>query len=318
MEDTRQLIESFASSHMKVDSLEPMTADASFRSYWRLISNGQSYVVMDSPPELVDMKPFIELGLWLAEAGIPVPDILHVDPNFRFMILEDLGQDNLFSRLNQTPDIHLLEKPIGVLKDLAKLSKTEFLPEFKHETLISETALFDDWCLAKLNVDAQPGDFDGLYKLLADAALDQPQCFVHRDYHSYNIHFSDKKKSGVALIDFQDGLWGPATYDLVSILFDRYITWSDEQAFDAIEQYRQLAKVNTSPLEFRRQALLVSLQRNIRILGVFHRLKMRDGKAIYMDYVPRFAHYCLRVLKHYSDLKEYSGMIECFDQAGWT
>lgn len=315
----RQEVEAFASEHVQIKNLQPLTADASFRSYWRVQTvNDQSFVIMDSPPSLEDSKPFVIKGRWLHKHGIPVPEIFQQDPTGRFLLLEDFGDISLGLRLSQDQSIRLLQKPIDVLLKLAKLERPDFIRPFNKKQFIEETELFDQWCLNKLDIGAKPGAFIGLYELLADAALDQPQCFVHRDFHSLNIHSCSWKPDGVGIIDFQDGLWGPATYDLGSLLQDRYISWPDAALYDVIESYRQMIKSRENDLEFRRQVMLVGLQRNIRILGVFHRLSMRDNKPDYLNYVPRKAFYCQRVLENYDELKPYAqDMIDCFRKAGW-
>ena len=291
-ESAKQAVLAFAQQHMVVDSIEPINADASFRHYWRISNANEKRVVMDSPPSLVDIGPFVQLGNWLADHQISVPTMYAQDLNRRFLLLEDLGDTSLYSALKQQETIALLKKPLDVLVKFTQLSRPDFLTVKTKVILIEELKLFDHWCLAKNEYGAKPGDLDSLYELLADSALHQPQGFVHRDYHSFNIHICPNKPDGVGIIDFQDGLWGPATYDLISLLQDRYITWPEDELFGAIEQHRLDVHSTQSSKDYLQQTLWVGLQRNIRILGVFHRLAMRDNKPVYMNYVPRFASYC--------------------------
>ena len=235
------------------------------------------------------------------------------------MLLEDLGDLSLYSYLNKTESTKALEKPIDALVKMASLESVEFLPKFQKSTLIQEARLFDEWCLAKADLGASPGDFDRLYSVLADSALDQAQGFVHRDYHSMNIHLCADKLYGVGIIDFQDALWGPKTYDLISLLLDRYITWSQESLNEVIELFRRRINSPVSESEFRRQVLWVGLQRNIRILGVFNRLSLRDSKHIYLSYMPRIAYYCQRTIEMYGELQQAGqGLRSCIQRAGWS
>ncbi len=313
------LVHDFASEYMRVHQLESVAADASFRSYWRVYDRAsQSYIVMYSPKHLVDMQPFIRVAQWLDEVGVPVPKIIYQGESDSLLLIEDLGEMSLFVFLNQTESIMTLQKPIEALVYMSMLDRPDFLPVFDRKTYIDEMQLFDEWCLSRESFVANPGDLEGLYGVLAGSALDQEQGFVHRDYHSMNIYFCPEKRFGLGIIDFQDALWGSKVYDLVSLIFDRYISWSQDSINTLIESYRLSICSKESKIEFRRQVLWMGLQRNIRILGVFYRLSHRDSKHLYMNYVPRKASYCQRIVEMYDELRPLGqGLLESIQAIPW-
>ena len=312
-------VRAFASDHLKVQQILPITADASVRNYWRIETAAGHYIVMHSPSDLVDIGPFVTIGAWLYSVGIPVPKVIAQDDTRCYLLIEDLGDASLFAALESKPEIVTLQKPIEALVAMSRLEKPDFLPSFNQEILLQELQLFDEWCLAKGPQATQPGDCDELYKVLVASAMDQPQGFVHRDYHSMNIHFCPDKAFGLGIIDFQDAVWGPSSYDLISLLLDRYITWPQHELDEIIEVFRVQTGRQDSSSEFKRQVLWVGLQRNIRILGVFQRLSLRDSKDIYLNYVPRKAFYCQRVIEMYDELKPISGgFVETMKSSGWS
>lgn len=315
---TEQDVWDFVSQFYSISVLSPIVSDASQRQYWRVTTKKDSFVVMDSPPDVADITLFTQLADWLLGYGIPVPKIFQKDPDGRFLIMEDLGDLSLYCYLQQTQSIKTLQQPLAVLKPLSQLPRPDFLPEFTREEYLDEAKLFDEWCLKPLSLGVNPGAFDSLYELLADSAMSQPQGFVHRDFHSYNIFFCQEKPLGIGLIDFQDAVWGPRNYDLISLLLDRYITWPKQELFELIDSFRVNIGSLQSPSEFLQQVLYLGLQRNLRILGVFHRLSIRDKKPLYMRYVPRKAHYCHMILNHYAELKPYALLFETvFRNARW-
>jgi len=299
--------------------LIPLASDASARTYWRLVAPDSCYIVMDSPLDKQPVQPFLEKARWLHEHHVPVPLIFKQDLEQGFLVLEDFGDVSLKTLLNQKPVIQQLEPAVDVLVTLANLAHEPMLESYTQERWIRDTQIFNEWCVDQLHLSLCKQKLNSLYELLANCACDQPQGVVHRDYHSMNIHVLGDSRIGI--IDFQDAFWGPQGYDLISLLEDRYIAWSDEILFNQIELFRQkLGKIQAvaAPDVFRQQVLWVGLMRNIRILGVFHRLLHRDQKPGYMDYMPRFAYYCRRVLALYPELQSTgSELLQCLQEPYW-
>ncbi|MEE9493003.1 MAG: phosphotransferase [Gammaproteobacteria bacterium] len=300
-------------------SLEPASADASFRRYFRVWKNegvqknGQTYIVMDAPPDKENSQPFINIANAFRDIGLNTPEILQQDLAQGFLLLSDLGQQVYLSALNDDSVEHLYANAMGALATLQSSGQAAGLPEYDHDLLMSEMALFPDWLLTQhcqiQLTDAQCESLHVAFELLAKNALQQPQVCVHRDYHSRNLMVYPSHNPGI--LDFQDAVVGAFTYDLVSLLRDCYIAWPQEKVIDWALGYRALADESgiipagdISEQQFLRWFDLMGVQRHLKAAGIFARLKHRDRKDGYLKDIPRTLNYVIEVSRRYPELAE--------------
>jgi N-acetylmuramate 1-kinase len=272
--------------------LERASNDASFRSYWRSHSAGRSWIVMDAPPDKEDIRPWLDIAYRLAHAGLHVPDIQAADPERGFVLMEDLGDRLLLPELNESSVDALYGQAMASLLGMQLNASTQGLPDYDAARLVTEMELMPEWLLKRhLGHTPDCGEWDvveAAFRALATSALSQPQVFVHRDYHSRNLLVTGQHSPGV--IDFQDAVRGPVTYDLVSLLRDCYIQWPEARVAGWVEQYRlrlvEAGLTSAGSAAFLRAFDLMGLQRHIKVLGIFCRLWYRDGKAGYLQDLP--------------------------------
>jgi hypothetical protein len=289
-------------------SLEVASSDASFRRYFRVLQHEHSWIVMDAPPQHEDILPFVTIAEFLAQFNIHVPRIFAKNIEQGFLLLTDLGSRSYLSELNDSSADTLYRAAIDeiVKMQLAPLTNIE-LPHYNRERLQTEMDLFPIWFLQKhLSVEV-PDCLNEVFTLLIENALQQPQYFVHRDYHSRNLMLGKEQQVGV--IDFQDAVIGAATYDLVSLLKDCYVEWSDEQRQQWLRYYLSTAQEqglirNVDFEQLLRWFDLMGLQRHLKVLGIFCRLNYRDGKAAYLADLPLTLKYVLDVTARYPELDE--------------
>jgi hypothetical protein len=286
--------------------LEVASSDASFRRYFRVYQHGQSRIVMDAPPEYEDIEAFVRVAEFLAGSGTHVPHIYARNVELGFLLLSDLGTTSYLSALNQDSADRLYQAAIDeiIKMQLAPVSEIE-LPAYDDEKLLSEMRLFPDWFLERHLSLAVPSELDSIFELLIDNANSQPQFFVHRDYHSRNLMLGPDNEVGV--IDFQDAVIGPATYDLVSLLRDCYVEWPQTKIEQWLDYYYQQAQNQQLMTGIDRSAFvrwfdLMGLQRHLKVLGIFCRLNYRDGKSGYMKDLPLTLKYVLQVTARYPAL----------------
>jgi len=294
-----------------------IAGDASFRRYFRAVIDGQSRVLMDAPPPGEDVRPFIDIAGRLRAANLHAPEIIHADQQNGYLLLEDLG-DDLYKGLldGSTVETHFNDL-FEVLKNMALHVDTSGLRDYSAGMLQAEMDLFPDWYLGRhrsamprKQFDTEWGDF--CQKVVA-SALDQPRCFVHRDYHSSNL-----LKMGddlVGIIDFQDAVNGPVSYDFISLIWDRYIEWPRSQLENWMEKFRQMLGRDfcqkIGPEQWRRYCDMMGLQRNFKIVGIFARLYYRDSKNGYIEMIPRFYKYIISTLSLYP---EFDGLLKVLEQ----
>ncbi len=307
---------------MKIDSLEPASEDASFRRYFRATCGSKTYIIMDAPPEKEDCRPFIAVNIILDQAGVHVPTISELDLDLGFLVLQDLGSTQYLTELENDPEA--VTKLYGdALDALAKIHTkaprvSEVIPSYSKELLMSEMELFREWLLKihyKIELNEHENEIlDNTFEKLAESALEQPKVFVHRDYHSRNLMVTEENNPGI--IDFQDAVIGPITYDLVSLLRDCYIAWPYEQVKHWVIQY--FSRPEISPLingininQIIRWFDLMGVQRHLKASGIFARLNHRDGKQGFLQDVPRTLNYVLDVLSRHHDFEEF---LELFQQ----
>lgn len=294
-------------------ALENVAGDASFRRYFRVrLDDGRSFVVMDAPPDREDSRPFVDVAGRLRAAGVHAPEILAFDPQRGWMLLEDLG-DTLFKQVLERGDgVELMGRIFPVLERQACDVSCEGLPPYNHAKLQVELDLFPDWYLARQRLapfsEEEMPRWRGLCRLLCDNAAEQPQVFVHRDFHSCNLMYLGAAEPGV--IDFQDAVCGPLSYDLMSILLDRYISWPRSRLEAWMEDFRLRVAPDVAPERWQRWCDWMGLQRNLKIIGIFARLAHRDGKNGYLELIPRFADYVRDVLARYPELQDYHRLVE--------
>lgn len=292
-------------------TLRPASSDASFRRYFRLNSGDGTAIVMDAPPSREDCGPFLHVGQRLRDAGLNVPRILAQDLEQGFLLLSDLGTRNYYQAVQDGLDdaaLQQLYRP--ALHALVRMqqARCDDLPRYDVPDLGQELTLFREWYVeAHHGATLTPAEDAALKQLFADLAADnaaQPTVLVHRDYHSPNLMLPQEPGGQPGIIDFQDAVAGPITYDIASLVTDARTTWEEDQQLDWAIRYWEAARSAGLPIgndfaEFHCAYEWMGLQRNLRILGVFVRLSQRDGKHHYLDHLPRVTGYVRQVASRY-------------------
>jgi aminoglycoside/choline kinase family phosphotransferase len=284
------------------------SGDASFRRYFRVRCEGISLIAMDAPPEQEDCRPFVYLASKFRDLGLNVPEVLEQNLEQGFLLLSDLGKHQYLGVLNLDNAGVLYGDALVALQVLQRGDAKELgLLSYGRDLLMKEMRLFQDWYLERhLGIQIET-TLDNLFGLLAASALEQPQVPVHRDYHSRNLMMTEKVNPGI--LDFQDAVKGPVTYDLVSLLRDCYIAWPREMILAWLYDYRRTAArvgipVGASELEFLRWFDWMGVQRHLKASGIFTRLNYRDGKPSYLRDIPRTLNYLGTVASQYGELAE--------------
>jgi len=292
--------------------LSPMVQDASFRRYFRLRTNGDTLVLMDAPPRFEDSATFLDIAGRLQQGGLHAPDIFAFDLEQGFGLLEDLG-DVLYRELlsPQNAD-ELFPDLFRLLARMAQHVNCRGLPVYDAGRLQAELDLFTDWYLQRhkrreLN-DREKLSWKSLCTELISSAAGQPSVFVHRDFHCSNLLYLQDQSPGI--IDFQDAVEGPLSYDFVSLLWDRYIAWPRRQLEVWMDSFRSMVAPEVDPGAWMRWCDLMGLQRNLKIVGIFSRLHYRDGKPGYLQMIPRFYQYVLDVLPRYPGFRDFLDLLE--------
>lgn len=289
-----------------------VAGDASFRRYFRLRVNGESHILMDAPPPGEDVSPFIDIDQRLRMAGLYAPEIFYADRANGFLLLEDLG-DDLYRDLLSKDNVDLLFPLLfDILVTLALDVDSHALPDFDYRKLRRDMDLFPDWYLGhhRKNTPREQLDktWDSFCNSIIDSALAQPQAFVHRDFHSCNL--LGTADNGIGIIDFQDAVKGPVSYDFISLIWDRYISWPRPRIENWMETMRLRLCPDMEPAQWRRYCDLMGLQRNFKIVGIFARLHYRDGKNGYIEMIPRFYDYLTGTLRLYPEFAEVLAFLE--------
>lgn len=298
-------------------NLQPASEDASFRYYYRLSFDDKTFIVMDAPPEQEDCKPFIKVNQLLQQAKVHAPAIYNMDLDQGFLLLDDLGCEHYLDNLNQGSANTLYSDAIKTIVSMQTGADASSLNKYDEALLRQEMCLFTDWLLGKhlqivLNEDQEKA-IAILFDLLVANALEQPQVFVHRDFHSRNLMLVSRDNPGV--IDFQDAVLGPVTYDLVSLLKDCYIKWSSEEIQNWLGFYLEEYEKNNATIEFERAQFLrwfdlMGVQRHLKASGIFARLSHRDGKHGYLKDVPRTLSYIVDLKHTYKELLPLCQLLE--------
>ncbi|KTD19940.1 aminoglycoside phosphotransferase family protein [Legionella londiniensis] len=295
-------------------SLTPLAGDASFRQYFRLHHGECQYVVMDAPPDKEPISPFIHIADILAQAGIHTPHIFALDEVQGFVLMEDLGDLSFLKSLTSHNSDKLYRLALATLVKIQACPIPHDLLRFNQPSILKELALFSNWFLQQyLGLDLNSKEIRLIQKTvhwLAEEIQTQPQVFVHRDYHSRNIMvMSEPANPLLGVIDFQDAICGPITYDLVSLLKDCYIQLPKPQVSAFVEDFYQCIssqlKLKWTLAEFSRAFDLCGLQRHLKVLGIFSRLHIRDNKPAYLKDLPLTFHYVLDCLRRYPELRDF-------------
>jgi len=299
-------------------TLESASADASFRSYWRTRHAGQNWIVMDSPPDREDPRPWLAIGERLAAAGLHVPKVHAQDLDQGFLLIEDLGSRLYLDALDDTSADRLYGDAMDALLAMQTHVASDDLPPFDHTVLVKGLEVMPEWFLKRhLGHAPSCAEWDVLeaaFGVIVRNALAQPRRFVHRDFHSRNLLVTEANNPGI--VDFQGALHGPVTYDLASLLRDAYIAWPRERIEGWVESYRlrlRQAGVIGAAIDaprFLRWFDLTGLHRHVRVLGQFYRLWYRDGKPGYLKDVPQVYRYVIEVARRYPELAEFAELLE--------
>jgi aminoglycoside/choline kinase family phosphotransferase len=298
----------------------PASTDASFRRYFRLRSGENSFIVMDAPPAQEDCLPFMRIAGYLEAMQLNAPRIIEANLDDGFLLLSDLGTRQYLDELKADPSLahELYGNALTTLACMQRRGAAyqSLLPPYDEALLRFELSLFHDWLCGKhLGItlsDNEERAWQQCCDVLVMNALDQPQVFVHRDYHSRNLMLTNEQNPGI--LDFQDAVEGPLTYDLVSLLKDAYVRWPAKQVWQwALDFYNSLEEEVRERVDedrFRRYFELMGVQRHVKVAGIFARLNHRDGKSGYIGDIPRTLSYIVEVAPRYAELDFLLRLIE--------
>lgn len=324
-----QALHRFAASEFAQSDLhiEPASTDASFRSYWRVTDvAGASRIVMDAPPEHEDLGRWLDIDARLRAAGLHAPEVFASDRTQGFALIEDLGTRTFLPELDDASVDALYGEALDALLRMQTEVDAGSVPTYDRQRLVEEMELLPEWFL-KRHLGFAPACeewdiIEAAFTFLVHAALEQPRVFVHRDFHSRNLLIVNHASAGTAalqgpgIIDFQDAVVGPLTYDLASLLRDCYIEWDADRVMDWVETHRlrlrhaNLIAAEVDALRFRRWFDLIGLQRHIKVLGIFCRLWYRDAKAQYLRDLPLVWRYAISVARRYPELTAFTALLE--------
>ena len=318
--ETARLAWARAASGDAALELHRASMDAGFRSYWRGAMAGgsdgpASVIVMDSPPDKEDVRPWLRIRDLLEAGGVRVPHVLGRDDDAGFLLLEDLGADTYLHVIGLHNADDLFDAAIGQLLKIQAVPCPADLPAYDEALLARELRLFDEWYLGRhLGLSLDCADMDRLelvYRRLIDTALAQPQVFVHRDFMPRNLM---PAADGPAVLDFQDAVRGPIAYDALSLFKDAFLSWPEAHVDVWLDRYHARALAARLPVpelaRFRRDADWIGVQRHLKVIGIFARLWHRDGKPKYLADVPRFFAYLDPVLPRYTEFAPLLDLIE--------
>ncbi|WP_028102681.1 aminoglycoside phosphotransferase family protein [Pseudoduganella violaceinigra] len=317
-------------------SARPASEDASFRRYFRVdvlpehrAAHGATLVAMDAPPERENVAAFVKVDGLLAAAGVSVPAIVAQNVEKGYLLLSDLGRTTYLQALNHDSAATLYAEALSALVKIQQASAPGVLPEFDRAFMLRELHLFPEWYIGKhLGAtlgDKQQQELEKVFEAIVANCLAQPQVFMHRDYHSRNLMWMDEGNPGI--LDFQDAVYGPITYDCASLLRDAYVAWDEELVLDWLIRYWQHARSAGLPVtkdfdDFYKDFEYMALQRHLKILGIFCRLNYRDGKPTYLGDLPTVMEYVRKTANRYRELKPLVKLLDALEgsapQVGYT
>ncbi len=323
MEDRKAALTRWAVQRMGLSGgeLVPASSDASFRRYFRLHTSSGSRIFMDAPPDKEDCRPFVAMAERLKKAGVHVPEVLAWDEAQGFMMLTDMGDCSYLQAFQGAASdgqkVHqMMEDAFAMLLRIQGMTSDAEAPCYDRERLQQEVELFPAWHVRRqLGQDWLPAD-EALWRSVMDVLLGaierQPRVWVHRDYHSRNLMMTSPNPG---VLDFQDALLGPVTYDAVSLLKDAYIEWDEERVIDWLVRYWEKARRAGIPVPmdfgaFYRDFEWMGVQRHLKVIGIFARLALRDGKQGYLRDVPLVSRHLLKTCRRYRELQPLAVWLE--------
>jgi aminoglycoside/choline kinase family phosphotransferase len=311
-------------------TLRLASADASFRRYFRIdMPSGTSRIVMDAPPDKENSAPFVRIAALMAQANLRVPEVLAWDQASGFLLLSDLGAQTMIEGLdpsNAAANTALYRQAVDTLITWQLASQPDVLPAYDRTVLQRELALFPDWYIAQhrgvtLN-DTQRATLDQAFAAIVENNLQAPSVYVHRDFMPRNLMLPSGGDARLGVLDFQDALYGPITYDIASLMRDAFLSWNEDFVLDITVRYWQEARkagllgVNSATGwgddfgEFYRAVEWMGLQRHLKVAGIFARLTLRDGKPRYLEDTPRFIHYIRATAGRYNELRPLMRLVD--------
>jgi N-acetylmuramate 1-kinase len=306
---------------LRLDTLAPASNDASFRRYFRVLTASASFIVMDAPPPQEDVRPFVDIAKLFATSGASLPRVHEADLVQGFLLLDDFGSTTFLDVLNAETAPTLYGDAFDALVKIQGISQDHKLPPYDEALLKRELELYPEWYLGRHKQFAiTPKDrqvIDTAFQKLIANNLAQPKVFVHRDYHSRNLMLL-QGTGNPGVLDFQDAVYGPITYDLVSLLRDAYIVWTEAEVIDYCIRYWEKARAAGLPVAtdfsaFYRDFEWMGLQRHLKVLGIFARLYHRDGKDRYLADMPLVLNYVVKTASRYRDFGPLLSIIERVD-----
>lgn len=302
-------------------TLATASADASFRRYFRATFEDGTLIAMDAPPQHEDCGPFLHVAGLFSAAGLHVPEIVAQDPLQGFLLLSDLGRLTYLQAMDDSDSAdRLYRDAIAALLKMQMASRPGVLPEYDEALLLRELRVFPEWYVTrhlKATLDAsQKTGLDQVFAQIVQRCLAQPKVFVHRDYHSRNLMVAIPNPG---VIDFQDAVYGPITYDLVSLFKDAYIRWEEERILDWLIRYWEQARAMGLPVPadfsgFYQDFEWMGVQRHVKILGVFARLWHRDGKEDYLRDIPLVLEYLRKTCSRYPELTPLLALLDRLEE----
>ena len=312
------LLKDWLSKKLGIDfSISTASSDASFRKYFRVKTLKNSFIVMDAPPQNESIEDFLKIGKILNLIKVNVPDIYEEDKALGFVLMQDFGSDTYLDVLNEDNQQRLYSDSIESLIQMQKLVKKDLCQSYTQKILFDEMTLFIEWYLNKYKkielTNKENEELLTCFEKISKKVLNQEKFFVHRDYHSRNL--TDQKLNNPGILDFQDALVGPITYDLVSLLKDAYIEWDEEIILDHVVRYWEKAQSNNliSNLEFStfyKDFECMGIQRHLKILGIFARLSIRDKKNQYLENIPLVEKYLMDATERYRDFHQLRNFLD--------
>jgi aminoglycoside/choline kinase family phosphotransferase len=305
-------------------TLRAASSDASFRRYLRLDKEaGGCFIIMDAPPPLEDVRPFVSRANEMQRAGLLGPRVLAQDEEQGFLLLNDLGQCLLLDQLQRHSSQNLYKDNLSLMRSAIDTlvawqigMASDAWPAYDETLFRRELALFPQWCVQKEHgvtwTSDEQSQWDSACDLLVQSALAQPTVAVHRDFMPRNLMVTPQ---GLAVLDFQDAVRGPITYDIASLIRDAFFSWDEEQEIDIAVRYWEAARKARLPVdpdfgEFWQRLEWMGLQRHLKVLGIFCRLKHRDGKPKYSEDLPRFFAYAHKAADRYNSLRPLARLLE--------
>ena len=306
------------------------SSDAGFRSYYRVKTlNGNSFIVMDAPPAHEDVRPFVRVTSLFEKAELTVPHVYEKNEDKGFLLLDDLGDKTYLSALNEDNARELMEKAIDALVKWQSISEPGVLPEYDRTLLSRELSLFPEWYIGKHRGKTLDERQSALLKVCFERILQnnlaQAKVFVHRDYMPRNLMVM--KSGGPGILDYQDAVYGPVSYDIASLLRDAFISWGETFVIDMTIRYWDKARKAGIPVPedfgvFWKDVEWMGLQRHLKVAGIFARLYYRDGKTKYLEDTPRFINYIRQTAHRYDELKALLFLVDQIEdsvpQYGYT